>query len=98
MEYSKRLKEISELGNDWNGYGSKKIQKEILEKANVFEQKIKHLEYEIFPIAADWLQFDIGGDIEIEITKEGYNFFVETNKEKDIVDILELLNKKDKKC
>ena len=77
-----KLEEISELKENWNGYGAKSIDKDLINECWYIVNQL-FVCPEIFPTADNSIQLEYDSDeayIEIEIFSDKYILFCEVNK------------------
>ena len=78
---SNTLDDIAKLKKGWNGNDAEPIPEIVIKEARRFLKYII-FDYELFPTAAESVQFEFDFDntyVEIEITKEGYEIYSEDN-------------------
>ena len=82
-----RIQEIELLQDNWNGYGAKAIEKEILEKGRllIFELHRRFISADAFPTQRSTLQIEYKNDngdyFEIEIGKSEYKIAIITGED-----------------
>lgn len=79
-ENLKKLQKISELPDDWNGYGAKPISKEVIQEVRTIVSELNY-QPEIFPLPDNEIQLEFDGPnqsyLEIVIgTKDLANIFI----------------------
>lgn len=86
-----RLREISNLQSNWNGYGADPIPKKVISRvSDILSMLARYLPYiDIFPTGADSIQFDLttrdGKEIEIEIGLDGFSLYAEDSTGREII-------------
>lgn len=77
-----KLKEISEYAENWNGYGAKPFDEDLIDECEFIVNQL-FVCPEIFPTANNSIQLEYRSDevyIEIEIFSDRYILFCETDK------------------
>jgi hypothetical protein len=88
-----RLREISRLQFNWNGYGADPIPKKVIARAcDLLSMLSRYLPYiDIFPTAADSIQLDLttrdGKEIEIEIGLDGFSLYSVDSTGREVISL-----------
>jgi hypothetical protein len=89
----RRLREISRLQSNWNGYGADPMPKKVVTRAcDLLSMLSRYLPYiDIFPTGADSIQFDLttrdGKEIEIEIGLDGFNLYSVDSTGREVISL-----------
>jgi hypothetical protein len=88
-----RLREISRLQSNWNGYGADPIPKKVVARAcDLLSMLSRYLPYiDIFPTGADSIQLDLttrdGKEIEIEIGLDGFSLYSVDSTGREVISL-----------
>ena len=78
------LYKISELKDNWNGYGTSKFSEKLIDKAYDLLILFDNLKFEIFPTANNSIQIELENEkndyIEFEIFEDHIKVYIETKE------------------
>lgn len=91
-----RIKELSELEKNWDGYGADPIPSEVIKRSYQFLNYFENIanDFYIYPTAADSIQFEIDKEniqIEILVELDNYHIFI-FNPENTVINPQDYIN------